>query len=59
MVKTTEKYLKKVIRDEKMANKDYMKHAKGANAKYFREIAHDERSHRKILTKLLKKLEKE
>ena len=53
----TEAYLKKSIRLEKEANKDYMKHAKGKEGKFLKEIAHDERHHRKILTRKLKKLQ--
>jgi rubrerythrin len=53
----TESYLKKSIQHEIEANKDYMKHAKGKDGKFLKEIAHDERSHRKILIRKLKKLQ--
>jgi hypothetical protein len=54
----TKKYLKESIGKEKAANKSYLKHSKGKGNKFLKEIAKDERHHRKLLTKRLKKLEK-
>jgi rubrerythrin len=54
----TKKYLKESIKNEKAANKSYLKHSKGKGNKFLKEIAKDERHHRKILTRKLKQLDK-
>ena len=53
----TKAYLKKSIRAESKANKDYLKHAKGKQGQYLKEIARDERDHLKKHKEHLKKLE--
>jgi len=59
MAKLTIGYLKRAIADEKEDRNDYIKHAKGKEGKFLKEIAHDELDHRKKLEKRLKKMEKE
>jgi rubrerythrin len=54
----TKKYLKKSIGKEKAAAKSYSVHAKGKGNKFLKEIAKDERHHRKLLAKRLSKLKK-
>jgi rubrerythrin len=55
-MKITKAWVKKSLRNEKAANKDYLKHSSGKSGKFLKEIARDERDHRKKLTKYLKKL---
>jgi rubrerythrin len=54
----SKKFLQQSIKNEKAANKEYLKHSTGKDGKFLKEIAHDERHHRKLLTKRLQQLKK-
>lgn len=57
-MKLTKKYLKQSISKEKAAAKSYSKHSSGKGNKFLKEIAKDERHHKKLLSKRLSKLNK-
>lgn len=58
MAKVTKKFLQESIKNEKAAAKSYTARARGKDGRFLKEIAKDERHHRKILTKKLGKLKK-